>query len=513
MLVLEVEYLLGRSVASDRNDYESAEWPPHPGRLFMALVAAYHECDFGDAEREALLWLERQTPPAISYREAHRRDVVTVFVPVNDSQAPSRVPRRGFSPGQLATGLEVFPDRRPRQPRYFPAMIPDRPIVHFIWDALDTDEFAQHRPALERLAHNVTYLGHSSSLVRVAMRNTAPPATIRPGQEGPLRLRVPSKGRFEALERAYERACNGDASIHRPSPGRYCAYQRCDDHSSARIAESVFGADWFVYQRTSGVRVPLHACLKVTSQFRRALMECADQPPHEVLSGHRPDGARSDRSHVAFVPLPNVGSRYSDGALLGLAVVLPRTISAEERRHVLRALGNFQNRGHHLHLGRIGQWQLERVAASTLLRSLQPDRFLQSARRWASVTPVVLGHFPKELTGSEAEGVVRRACPLVGLPEPVLVRLSRVSPVLGTASSTHFSTLSTRGKPVSAQFSHGQYCLPRTDRDGNPVRLRVHALLEFDQPVRGPVLIGAGRYLGMGLFLPWNWQEGGSSEL
>jgi len=35
----------------------------------------------------------------------------------------------------------------------------------------------------------------------------------------------------------------------------------------------------------------------------------------------------------------------------------------------------------------------------------------------------------------------------------------------------------------------------------------VHADIEFPAPVRGPVLIGAGRYLGYGLCLPWDRQE------
>ena len=29
-----------------------------------------------------------------------------------------------------------------------------------------------------------------------------------------------------------------------------------------------------------------------------------------------------------------------------------------------------------------------------------------------------------------------------------------------------------------------------------------HVILEFSEPVQGPVLIGAGRYFGLGLFLP-----------
>ncbi len=33
-------------------------------------------------------------------------------------------------------------------------------------------------------------------------------------------------------------------------------------------------------------------------------------------------------------------------------------------------------------------------------------------------------------------------------------------------------------------------------------RLYAHATIEFDRPVRGPLLVGAERYFGLGLFLP-----------
>ena len=43
MLTLEVEFLLGRYAAADFRDREQPEWPPHPARLFSALVAAAYE--------------------------------------------------------------------------------------------------------------------------------------------------------------------------------------------------------------------------------------------------------------------------------------------------------------------------------------------------------------------------------------------------------------------------------------------------------------------------------------
>ena len=41
MLTLEVEFRTGVSVAARPNRREQAEWPPHPDRLFQALLAAW----------------------------------------------------------------------------------------------------------------------------------------------------------------------------------------------------------------------------------------------------------------------------------------------------------------------------------------------------------------------------------------------------------------------------------------------------------------------------------------
>ena len=81
---------------TDASSREKAEWPPHPARVFMALVAAHceskplpedgHEAESAWArERAALEWLEGQGAPQMSWPEASPRDVVKVYVPVNDA--------------------------------------------------------------------------------------------------------------------------------------------------------------------------------------------------------------------------------------------------------------------------------------------------------------------------------------------------------------------------------------------------------------------------------------------
>jgi CRISPR-associated protein Csb2 len=88
MLALEVEFLLGRYAATDFRDRERPEWPPHPARLFSALVAAVYDSGLGESARAALLWLESLPAPHICAEEAPAAPTpVTVYVPVNDPEA------------------------------------------------------------------------------------------------------------------------------------------------------------------------------------------------------------------------------------------------------------------------------------------------------------------------------------------------------------------------------------------------------------------------------------------
>lgn len=43
MLTLGIRYLTGYAVASNVAHRDEVEWPPHPGRVFMAMAAAHFE--------------------------------------------------------------------------------------------------------------------------------------------------------------------------------------------------------------------------------------------------------------------------------------------------------------------------------------------------------------------------------------------------------------------------------------------------------------------------------------
>ena len=80
-LKIHLRFLTSRCVATRVDAREQPEWPPHPGRVYMALAAAYFETDGVEeekaAERRMLDWLASLPAPRIHSREAAERSPVT----------------------------------------------------------------------------------------------------------------------------------------------------------------------------------------------------------------------------------------------------------------------------------------------------------------------------------------------------------------------------------------------------------------------------------------------------
>jgi CRISPR-associated protein Csb2 len=281
---------------------------------------------------------------------------------------------------------------------------------------------------------------------------------------------------------------------------------RGDPGSSPR-ASGVFGDDWIVLARVAGPRLPITSVAGLARQLRRALMSFADQPVAEVISGHLPDGAAAETPHLAVVPLPSITGSHRDGTLLGIALVLPRKLDPAARAAVMRAIARFEKRhgiggtgstgdaapAIPLLLGDAGVLVLQRAPwGAQLPEALRPATWLGTARRWASATPIALDRHPGDLHAADparrheareaAVACVREAVRRIGLPAPAEVGVLRSRTLPGTAEPRRYPRF-----PVTLR---------------RPQRVLVHARLRFDEPVRGPMLVGAGRYQGLGLLLP-----------
>ncbi len=273
----------------------------------------------------------------------------------------------------------------------------------------------------------------------------------------------------------------------RPVAGKWQGYDSPPQAPFEPTPHSLFDPR-IVVLGIGGKRVSLPATLKLTAALRGlAMSECSEQPPPEWFSGHSPDGKPTAAPHLAIAPLPFVGSPHADGRVMGLALIPPRKIDPQEAGRclepILRDPGTGLPREHRLFDGHRFECVAELETRERPPMNLDPSAWTTQSRVWASVTPVVFNrHFDGKQSWKRATGSVEDMCGHIGLPRPREILLHPVSLV--------------EGVPHAREFPH----LVR--KRGGGKRRHSHAVIIFDEPVCGPVLIGAGRFRGYGLCRP-----------
>jgi CRISPR-associated protein Csb2 len=564
MLAIEIELLTGRYAATAHNDRGRGEWPPHPARFYSALVAALHDNDNANqAERAALLWLEQQDPPSLQVDpesrvgrrqiqdEYGRWRVPDVYVPVNDitlgedtqsfetaaqraiDEATRKVANaearlnsensknppasdkvanaektlmkakddltkkqdafaKGPPAAHVETAIALLPERRTRQVRTFPVVLPETPHFAFLWPDADP---APHRAALEQLCAWVTRLGHSSSLVRCSIVDKDITPTLVPSDEGDVVLRVIGPRQLERLESAFEHHQGVKSRVLPARPQRYRSASKV--FAPSPTAESVFSTDWVLFERVGGSRPVASRGTDLARALRHALIELhGNRDFPATLSGHAESGP-TVQPHVAFVPLPFVGSEHADGAIMGCALVLPRELPMDDRELLLRLVAKWEkeraNNLGNLTLagGTLPPLIVRRVELSAKV-ALDPARWCGVSSRFLTATPIALDKNPGNLR-SNRNGTASKAAQLAQrIISDACLR------VVGTRPASVEVSLA----PLLPGAQHVRDFLPWPSRPSRMQRVRVHADIRFQEPVRGPLLLGAGRYFGLGLCLP-----------
>jgi CRISPR-associated protein Csb2 len=544
MIAIGIRYLNGWSMAAavDGSDKSTAEWPPHPDRLYMALAAAYFETDRDSSERAALLWLEQQPAPALQAsapKDISQRAIVTHYVPVNDVTPPRSVDKA--TPKQITEGLLLLPERRLRQARQFPVVVPQNDTVHFIWPEAQPDD--DIRTALAALCAKLTCLGHSASLVQGWVEAEPPAPTMQPARTGHP-LRVAEAGRLAQLEQAYNeserlawiamesalaqtkgaarkklreerdaRFARGAPASRRPTPAGSIPYATIELEQPA-IAQTIFNHRLLMFRQVprepfrEGATKPatertgapdkklwLDNMPLLMAAWRDTVMARSQvQPPPEWLCGHRADGAPTAQPHLAVLPIANVANPHAQGHVMGVALAIPHGVPDSEVGRCLWPLFDLDSKGDpkplRVYHGRDFDIDVVYDIGESEREAFRTQRWCGDAAGstvWASVTPVALDrHSKRGRFDDETREQIAHACTRIGLPRPTRILLG----------STGFL----------AGVPHARSVPALRRKDGSP-RQQVHVCLEFAEPVRGPVLIGAGRFRGYGLCMPYRRNE------
>jgi CRISPR-associated protein Csb2 len=447
------------------------EWPPHPARVFCALVASVED----ESGWSALRWLEEQAPPEV-WADAMSR--------IDKGRTRSYVVQNAVEKGG---GNLTWPGRtNGLRQRSF--VVPSCDSFAFVWPQVDPSSVVLNQLAL--LAWKVPYFGRSTSSAQLGVMAGLPQmmsadATIYEpadylGDNRSWDVRVPYPGYCDALRTAYA------AGLRSWEVARTRPYRRAE--RSAAVESATMTAvtqgpfrDLMVWAiDRPAIRIGGEKVIELTRSLRRVVISRVPDPVPGQISGHTEPG----RPHVAFLAIPDVGHRHADGHVLGLALAVPRDLPREHLASLLRAL--------------ITEPSLSRIALShgrdlavhygadgSGLTSTRWTADEDGAHDWVTVTPVMLdGHTRR---GRDEASEVARSLAIAGYPKPAEVEVSASPMVAGGIWRPRAGTL-----PPS-----------------RPQRQLVHAWVRFSEPVRGPVLAGSMRYLGLGLFMPTSRRQAG----
>lgn len=472
-LTIEVELRAGR-YETGGFDPRVPETVPSPFRLFCALVASAAAAE-EDSGFDALRWLERQAPPLLHLPDVLDSSRDAAFV-VNNAT-------------QHKPGSQTWPGRtNGRRQRAWVTF--DAPRFVFSWPEADPDDAVT--AVLQRLAAGVPYVGRVTSSARVRLGNgtaegregltTYRPVTLRdPGVD----VAVPYDGSVDALRDLHER---GDRSWEAARFRRYADVVAAPDETAALHRSPL--RRLVVFGFTPAASVAGRHLVKLTTALRAATMSRVAAIVGEgnlpaALHGHDPT-----IRHLAFLGLPFVGHRHSDGRLLGVAVALPDLDPADEATILAGLIGRDSSRQANRGEGLTDLTGVFRGPLSVEYRPLprSPHAItearwrgpLSGSRTWVTATPIMLDRYVRR--GDDLASPVATALVTAGYPEP--------------------SDVTVTPGPLVPGGLAWQPMWRRHAGPNRPNRRVVHARVTFGEPVVGPVLAGSLRYLGVGLMAP-----------
>lgn len=492
------------------------EWPPSPFRLFQSLlagVARRRELVYGDDVPnneeftpigKALGWLQRHTtkcPPIIIAPKGIPGQAITRYVPNNDGD------KKYDRQGRLTA--------KPTNPTLFILENDQKAEVHYVWDVNVVDDCPVMD--IDRAARAVTTLGWGIDMAFAEARLGSSEEveqlngirwTPKKGTDS-FSLRVPTynseSGKCSMCDL---RHCHGQFSnriergkplrtVDKPSVFERVLYSSIE--RPFRLSTAVFklmdeNDDTVAYQHSKLIHIAGMVRSIAIKQMKldppqdlrgRSTEEWIDQ----YVAGHKPRGnANASQLHeqFSFIPLPSTGMQHTDPGIRRVMIVAPPGDDAW-LEHLAQHLDGQELKpesGTTLSPGT----HLQRV--SSRAKDGVRDAYTRESQVWASFTPVILpGH--DDHKPEKTRKLILKALAQSDIEHPCEFEWSAYSHFPKSFSAHKY----VRDESVAGGKRLIGYIRPDHMRDQTAVHLRI----TFEQPVPGPITLGAGRHCGFGL--------------
>lgn len=462
------------------------DWPPSPMRVFQALVAGVGLGDALAEHRDGLSWLEARDAPTIAAPLATDTRGFTNFVPNNDLDAVAADPQRI---GEIRAGKSI-------KPRLFETAAP----FLYVWNYEADDNSNRNARTIVAAADCLYQFGRGVDMAWATAEILAPDdadarLAAHPGQvwrpsegdaSGGTALRCPQRGTLESLIARHQeqsrRIVGGllrqpRQPVYRPV-GYDCPPDRLLLDLKPRDGTGRF-QPWALTQTAAlATRVRDGAVARLSRELPSDVTQ-------RVLVG-RGATERDKAARVRIVPLPSIGFAHTDPSIR--RVLVERPPDCPLRRDDLAWALSGLDLGVDYTTGEAAQPVLAPADDPGMLHhyGIAP---VSSARLWRTVTPAALpvhraaGRRPgSERADNEAQAAhaARQALRHAGITTPVeTIRVQR-EPFAGRGA-------------LAAAFAPGSRF---------PASRLWHLEIGFRTPVSGPLVIGDGRYCGLGLMHP-----------
>jgi CRISPR-associated protein Csb2 len=506
VLCLTLRFLDAVPQFHGRGDNGDPEWPPSPLRFFQALVSAaatrWREDQFREYVRPALQWLEAIQPTVVAPQVAAESFGYRMYVPNNSGDLMTAAWARGDTETSMAK-FRVEKDVRPTH-------LHGGDAVHYLFSL--PDGACPHFDILAAAARSITHLGWGVDMVAGnANLLTDGEAVQLPGERwrpvedrSAIGYRVPIPGTLDALVEKHNAFLNrlgpdGFKPVPPLSAFRVVGYRRDRDLVKRPVAAfSILKLDASGFRPFDTVR--WGRC--VAGMLRHAARVAAENSgwPKEKRDSfilghaeapdedHKPAGPK----RFAYLPLPSIERRGDAGCVV-----------TEIRRALFTVLGE----SGHQEIA----WARRHLSGAELVADRNGKLLAEcEANNLSSHDPLAL----LSLLPESDKGVIPYTKPSF--------EWTTVTPVALPGSDE--GKASKTDKLLEKMFRHAGYSLDlladwpeyqrvpflRGAEDAKKYRPRephylanctmYHMRIRWKHPMPGPIVLGSGRYCGVGLF-------------
>ena len=496
-LLVTVRLYEGRYHGLDER--HACEWPPAPARLFQALLSgAARGATVPAAAQAALDWLQTLPPPVIAAPRGIPGQACLNYVPNNDLDAV--LPGRRFEDAVARTRV----GKRIR-PTLFDAAAP----VLYCWSVSHGDD--GHAPALCAAADEIYQLGRGVDMAWAeavvvdfedAERRLSGHGGIvyRPSGDGTGShyllcprpgLRQSLTARFEGMRERFRTGGTARkpvlAFVQPPKPRlRRVAYGAEPHRFVFELREGDARADYAGWPLSGAAELVQSARDKAAEHLRTAVPDLGDSVERYLIG--RDAGAADKSSRVRIVPIPSVGHEHVDPSIRRLAIRVPQScpLAPDDVAWAFSQVAWTDD-------DRVIVRELHRVDDDRMVA-----RFDRRGQHWRSVTPLALSmarrrRIDPDRRTEEAKGGTERAAEEARAVAAVHDALRHADVRVPVAR------VLVQREPFDRRGARAERFAPGTRF---PKETLWHAAITFTESVSGPLLLGDGRFLGLGLMRP-----------